>query len=302
MLKLKKVLVVVDPERESQPALDKVLTLAHLEDFKILLLACDYTEYLVEGYYFDAVDLVNLREEYLAERKVALEGLAEPLRQKGLIVDTQAVWGHPCYRAVVLTAIEAGVDLVVRHTRQHSAISRLFLTNDDWQLIRCCPMPLLLVKEKPWKISPVILAAVDPKHARHKPEGLDHKILHAATDLAEVMRGVVHVVHSYSQVPLSGSYLKQAKRDHKQALAGLVSDFDLPAEQIHLIEEAPEFGLKKLEIALSADLVVMGAISRNIISEVFIGNTTEKVIDYLLSDVLLIKPDDFISPLSEQRH
>ena len=63
MLKLKKVLVVVDPERESQPALDKVLTLAHLEDFKILLLACDYTEYLVEGYYFDAVDLVNLREE-----------------------------------------------------------------------------------------------------------------------------------------------------------------------------------------------------------------------------------------------
>ena len=37
----------------------------------------------------------------------------------------------------------------------------------------------------------------------------------------------------------------------------------------------------------------MGAISRNILSDVFIGNTTEKVLDYLESDVLVIKPDDF---------
>ncbi|MDA9050284.1 universal stress protein [Pseudomonadales bacterium] len=299
MLKLKKVLVVVDPEQESQPALDKVLVLAHREDFEILLLACDYTDYLVEGYYFDAVDLVRLREEYLAERKVVLEALAEPLRQQGLIVDTQTVWGHPGYKAIVMAAIAAGVDLVVRHTRQHSALSRLFLSNDDWQLIRCCPMPLLLVKEKPWQATPVFLAAVDPKHARHKPQGLDHKILHVAIDLAQSMQGVVHVVHSYSQIPLSGSYLKQAKLEHKQALAELVSEFDLPVAQIHLLEEAPEFGLKKLEKDLGADMVVMGAISRSIISEVFIGSTTEKVIDYLLSDALIIKPDDFASPLIE---
>ena len=117
MLKLKKVLVVVDPEQESQPALDKVLVLAHREDFDIILLACDYTDYLVEGYYFDAVDLVRLREEYLAERKVVLEALAEPLRQQGLTVDTQTVWGHPGYKAIVMAAIAAGVDLVVRHTR-----------------------------------------------------------------------------------------------------------------------------------------------------------------------------------------
>ena len=71
MLKLQKVLVVVDTEQEAQPALEKILTLARLADFELTLLACDYTEYLVEGYYFDAVDLVRLREEYLAERKVA---------------------------------------------------------------------------------------------------------------------------------------------------------------------------------------------------------------------------------------
>jgi len=298
MLKLQKVLVVIDPEQESQPALDKVLMLARLADFELTLLACDYTEYLVEGYYFDAVDLVRLREEYLAERKVALEALAEPLRQKGLVVETQAVWGHPGYKAIVTTAMAAGVDLVVRHTRQHSALSRLFLSNDDWQLVRCCPMPLLLVKEKPWQAVPVILAAVDPVHARHKPAGLDHLILQIALDLGELTSGHVHAVHSYRQIALSGTYLQQAQEQHRQALDKLVADFKLSPERVHLVEEAPEYGLEKLEKSLHADMVVMGAISRSIITDVFIGSTTEKVIDYLDSDVVIIKAADFESPLT----
>jgi universal stress protein E len=298
MLKLNKVLVVVDPEQELQPALDKVLSLARLADFEIQLIACDYTAYLVEGYYFDAVDLVGLREEYLSERKQVLEALAEPLRQQGLVVSTQSVWGHPGYKAIVVEAMKAGADMVVRHTRQHSALSRLFLTNDDWQLVRCCPMPLLLIKEKNWQKQPVILAAVDPKHTRHKPQGLDHKIIQGALDLGELMGGVVHAVHSYSQIPLSGSYLKQAKEKHKESLQKLVDDFSLPADRVHLVEDAPEFGLQKLEQDLSADLVVMGAISRSVISDVFVGNTTERVVDYLVSDVLIVKPDGFTSPLS----
>ena len=267
MLKLNKVMVVVDPDQELQPALDKVLLLARLAAPEVLLIACDDTEYLVEGYYFDAVDLVRLREEYLSERRQMLEALAEPLRQQGLNVNTKSVWGHPSYKAVVIEAMKAGVDMVVRHTRQHSALSRMFLTSDDWQLVRCCPMALLLIKEESWHKQPVFLAAVDPTHARHKPHGLDHKIIQGALELSKLMRGVVHVVHSYSQTPLSGSYLKQAKVEHRQALQKLVDDFPLPADQVHLVEEAPEYGLQALEKALSADLVVMGAISRSIFSD-----------------------------------
>lgn len=299
MLKLQKVLVVVDPEQEAQPALEKILTLARLAEFELTLLACDYTEYLVEGYYFDAVDLVRLREEYLAERKVALEALAEPLRQQGLVVETRAVWGHPGYKAIVTTAMAAGADLVVRHTRQHSALSRLFLSNDDWQLVRCCPLPLLLVKEKTWQAVPVILAAVDPMHARHKPAGLDHRILQVALDLGVLTSGSVHAVHSFRQVALSGTYLRQAQEQHRQALDKLVAEFKLSPAQVHLIEEAPEYGLAQLEKSLHADMVVMGAISRSIVADVLIGSTTEKVIDYLSSDVLIVKEADFKSPLAE---
>lgn len=297
MLNLKQVLVVVDPEQEEQPALDKVLALEKLADFDITLLSCGYTQYLVEGYYFDAIDLPTLRQEFLDERKDTLERLAAPLRENGLNVETVSVWAHPSYEATVREAVKRNADLVVQHTRQHSALSRMLLTHNDWQLVRCCPMPLLLVKEKPWKERPALLAAVDPKHARHKPAGLDHKILDIATDLSKLLGGDVFVVHSYNQIPLSGKYLKEAEQEHKRAFEELLADYDIPKSQQHLSDEAPEFSLSELERDLQADIVIMGAISRSIVSEVFIGSTTEKVLDFLECDVLIVKPEGFETPV-----
>jgi len=300
MIDFKKVIVVIDPDSETQPALDKVLHLAKRVDFDLKLISCDYTQYLVEGYYFDAVDVPRLRGEYLHERKEVLESLAQPLREEGLTVDTEAFWAHPSFETIIQEAENLGADLVVHHTRRHGIISRMFLTNDDWQLVRCCPVPLLLVKEKPWKEKPAILVAVDPMHDRHKPSGLDHKLITVANGIADKMNGDVHVMHSYSEIPLSGTYLDEAKTNHKEAFENLIEDFEIPAQRQHLLEETPEFAMQQLERDLSTDVVVMGAISRNLLSDIFIGNTTEKVLDYLESDILVIKPDGYESPLSSK--
>lgn len=301
MLDLKQVMVVVDPEQEAQPALEKVLQLARRDDFDITLISVEYTQYLVEGYYFEAIDLPALRSEFIASRKATLETLAAPLREGGLTVDTVSVWGHPSYEVVIREAMTRNVDLIVQHTRQHSAVSRMLLTHNDWQLVRCSPVPLLLVKEKPWKENPMLLAAVDPKHARNKPAGLDHRILRISVDLAAMMQGQVSVAHSYSQLPLSGKLLEQAHKDHSRAFSELLADFDIPESNQHLSDEAPEFALTQLQASLGADLVVMGAISRSILTDVFIGNTTEKVLDFLTCDVLIVKPDDFKTPVRPTR-
>ena len=132
MLNIKKVIVVIDPSSASQPGLQKLLQLARLVDFDLKLIACEYTQYLVEGYYFDAVDVTRLRKDYLQERKSMLEALAEPLREKGLAVETEAFWAHPGYEAIVREVTKFSADLVVHHARRHGAVSRMFLTNDDW--------------------------------------------------------------------------------------------------------------------------------------------------------------------------
>lgn len=296
---LRKVLVVINPEEERQPALEKCLYLAKQMDMDLRLVASDYTEYLVEGYYFDPVNLPGLRAEYLESRKEKLEALAAPLREQGLRVETESLWSQPGYEGVVADAVHWDADLVIYHpTRSQGALSRLILTNEDWALARYLPMPLLLVKDKDWDAQPTILASVDPMHKRAKPDGLDHKLMEHAMGIASALAGTVHAVHSYRQVPLSGTYVKEAEQTHAASMARLMNDFDVSEANVHLSDESPELTLNRLEKELDTAIIVMGAVSRSRLSEALIGSTTERAVAYLNSDILVIKPDEFVSPLS----
>jgi universal stress protein E len=48
---------------------------------------------------------------------------------------------------------------------------------------------------------------------------------------------------------------------------------------------------------LRADLLVMGAVSRSRLQELFVGSTAERVLDHLGCDVLVVKPGDFAERL-----
>jgi len=284
-------MLVINAEADCQVSLDKAIRLARQDDFELVLLSCDHSQYLVEGYYFDDQELTLLRAEYLAERKARLEEIADPLRANGLAVTTISEWSHPNYEAIIKQAKLLDVDLILHHVVRHGALSRMMLSHDDWQLIRLSPVPLLIVKDKAWRDNLAIVAAVDPLHARHKPSGLDHKILCVSQHLAELLDGNVLAVHTYNPVIFSGQYPVEAKAQHKKVFTDLMDEVGLPKEQQMLLEAAPVFGLQKAEDSVDANIVVMGAVSRSMIADWIIGNTTEQVVDYLKSDVLVLKPD-----------
>jgi universal stress protein E len=48
--------------------------------------------------------------------------------------------------------------------------------------------------------------------------------------------------------------------------------------------------LQVLARSLSADVLVMGAVSRSRLQELFVGTTAERVLDRLPCDVLIVKP------------
>ena len=293
MYKPQKILLVIDPEQKDQLALDKVLKIAKHANSEITLLSCEYTDYLSEGYYFNPVELAELRQEYLKKRKLLLEEIAKPIRNSGTQVNTISLWGHPAYEVIIEECNKIAADLLVLPIERHGAFSRLFLQNSDWQVVRLCVVPTLLVKEKKWQDKPVMLAAVDPTHSRHKPSGLDHKILQTSLDFAKCIDAEVSAIHSYRPTAMSTAKPEEVRHQHKEAFSQLMSDFDFSDDRQIFVEEVPEVGMEKAEAELDVNIVVMGAISRSRMTDVFIGNTTEKVIDFLESDVLVLKPDDF---------
>ena len=314
MKRLDRILAVLDPTTEAQPALAKAATLAQRSGATLELFICDFDPSLSGQPFFDTDKLRQLREEFVAERLEYLEDTAEELRAEGLAVETHVHWDNPTYRGIVRRVEESSPDLVVKDTHYHTVLRRTLFTNTDWSLIRTCPAPLLLAKPGEWPDTPRILAALDPGHVGDKPAALDHDILEWSELVAARMGGQVHAVHAFfpaallaatatlAGMPLasgltSAEIVEAERKRIAGRLAGIVETHRLPAQRVHLEQGAAAEILPRLAEQLNAALVVMGAVSRSRLQEVFLGSTAERVLDRIGCDVLVVKPADFTEKL-----
>lgn len=291
MLELNRILVVIEPDEEQQPALEKAKQLANYADSELELILAEYNAFLEDGYYFDPVQAQQLRYEHGDKRMAELEAIAGPLRDEGLEVTATTAWGNPPYAEVVSRVKDTQPSLVIKSTRQHSRLARYFLSNEDWELVRYCPAPLLLVKGEEWAANPVFIAAVDPNHQHDKPADLDNRLIEAAKGLASISAGEVKLFHSSWLPPLSGIYpLQEDDQTGQDQLEALARGQGLSDNSCIWSNEDIEHGLPATAEQLSASAVVMGAVSRSRLDRVLIGNTAERVMDKLDCDVLVIKP------------
>ncbi len=314
MKRLDRILAVLDPTTDAQPALAKAATLARRCDATLELFVCDFDPSLSGQPFFDTDKLRQLREEFVSERLEYLEEAADDLRDEGIAVETHVHWDNPTYRGIVRRVQESSPDLVVKDTHYHTVLRRTLFTNTDWSLIRACPAPLLLAKAGDWPDSPRVLAALDPGHLGDKPAALDHDILEWSGLVAARMGGQVHAVHAFfpaallaatttlAGLPLaSGMTAAEIVDAERQRIAGLlagvVGAHALPMSRVHLEQGAAAEVLPRVAEQLGAALVVMGAVSRSRMQEVFLGSTAERVLDRIGCDVLVVKPADFTEKL-----
>ena len=132
-----------------------------------------------------------------AQNRRLLERMANRMRREELIVSTNVQTGYPVHTAILRQVRISKADLLVIEARKHNVFARLLLTQTDFELIRRCPVPLLIVKGRAAWRSPRILAAIDPFHSNDKPSALDGEIIAAAGAVAGLARGSVHAAHIY---------------------------------------------------------------------------------------------------------
>jgi universal stress protein E len=289
------ILVVVDAAAgERQPALERAAWLAKQAGARIELFACEFDPGLESGGAVTAA-----RERAIGQRRRSLEDLAAPLRQQGLAVSIDVVWNHPFDAAILEKAAAHDYWLVAKDTQHHNLAQRTLLTNVDWHLIRTCPVPLLLVKDRKLAVAPHVLAAVDPVNEHDKPAALDDRIYTFAADLARNLRGHLHVVHSYA-TPLGAELPPDAVKliadEHRAAMARFLDTHAALEGRPHLYEGVAHECLQQAAKEHAADFVVMGAVARRGLKRLFIGSTAERVLDRLPCDLVIIKPLDFEVP------
>lgn len=303
---IKQILGIVDPTANEHPAIAKAALLAEKFNARIELFVCD-TKSARE---MRLATHVRTRpgQPFPVDIKALLETLAAPLRSRGLDVTTECAHADALHVGLIDRTRHTNADLVIKDTHHHSLAQRTFLTNTDWQLIRSCPVPLLLTKNTKWASVPRIFAAVDPGHVNDKPEMLDHWIVEHAALLAQRLEGELHAVHAYLPMTIVGAVtagnpplatvvtpedLAVEEANRRKLVDALLSEYHLGRERIHLEVGGPAQVLPHAAKSLHADVLTMGAIARSGLKRIFIGSTAEDVLERLPCDALIVKPPNF---------
>lgn len=312
--RVRRILVAIkDPWARTQPAAEKAVQLARAFRARLELFHAMSDPVYIDVATAHGQDLAGLEGEQRKRVLARLELVAKRLGHRGLTPEVAVEWDFPPHEAVIRAARAFDADLIVaeRHPTSHHLPSILRFT--DFELLRCSPAPVLLIKTREPYVRPKILAAVDPGHSFAKPISLDAEILRFGTGVAHALRGALHAVYAFEALPvgaLNGDYLsgdwvtelEQVTQDQaRAALERTVRNADIPRSRQHLIPRHPIDAIEQVAGAIGSDIVVMGAISRSGLKRLLLGNTAEKVLDHLPCDLLIVKPKRFSSSIPTVR-
>jgi universal stress protein E len=297
----KQILVIVDPTtNEEQPVVERAAWLAQRMGAALHLFACDYDANIDAGRVATVwIPDAGAREQLLLRHRRKLEELAAPLRQRGLSVTVDVAWDFPLAEVVVRHAAAERPWLVAKDAHHHTLLQRTLLTNTDWQLVRQCPVPLLLVKRRTVASSPVVLAAVDPLHVHDKPAALDDAIYKFAAALCESSGGALHLVHAAAPpmgIELAPQLQGLIAAESRRAIAKFVEAHPVAAANVHVLDGLADVCLDAAVSQHNADFLVMGAVARRGVKKLLIGSTAARVLDRLSCDLIIIKPAELVLP------
>jgi len=307
MNSIRRILIAVkNPDRRSQRGVEKALRIAQRLGASVELFHAISTPVFLEIEPLTGQTVAEIKREALELRQTRLEKIAARGRKAGLQVSSRVAWDYPPHEAIERRAAAIRADLIIAECHEGKRLKPWLMHLTDWELLRVSTRPVLLLRNaRDWR-GPVVLAAVDPSHARAKPGQLDNAIASQGMALSQALDGDFELMHANFPSGLAlmmtdpamdaaalNLVYERLKAANKARFEAFAAKARVPRTRCHLVEADPEYAIPQLARKLRADVVVMGAVSRSGLKRVFIGNTAERILEELPCDVLVIKPARF---------
>lgn len=301
MDKLEAALVVVDPAAERDFAVDRAMLIARKTGAALRFLVNSANTLSERSFLYEGVDQEFFQTQkrlFREHHRRRLERLVDECAGEGIKASSEFSERHHPAEAVIDRVRELRPDLVLKSVRRRGADRRPLVAGTDWRLIRKCPAPLWLVKPGAWREGGSVVAAVDPLHNKAAQWRLDQKLARAAGAAARLLSLSPRVFHSYypfvsNLFPAGGGtreYLDRIRREHQAKVEALTAECGMADAAVELSEGEPAPALARHLKEADARLVVVGALSRNIVERAVVGNTAEKILEDCPCDVLVLKP------------
>ena len=305
-MKFNNILVVLNPENDKQYALARAVRLAkeqkNSNPVKITLFLAIYDLSYEMSALLSPEERAEMHRNVIEQRKLAIQPYIEKYASDGINFSSTVVW-HSNEAEAITTEVEThNYDLVVKYTNAEESLKSLIATPVDWQILRRCPTPILVVKDGDWKHQRRILVAVnvsDDENEAHST--FNDELVSLSMDLADSLdRGNIHLVTAYPPTPInmaidlpefsSGEYSSGLRGQYLLNMKALRQKYGIDGDHTHVLEGFPEDVIPQVAEKLEAELVILGTIGRTGLSAAFLGNTAEHVISKLNCNLLAIKP------------
>ena len=234
-----------------------------------------------------------------ADKTAWLQEQVRPYIAAGYKITTELVPFQQLYKAVVATAEKHDVDFVVKPMRRHTLFQSVIRTSTDWNLIRHCPYPLLLVSELDSIKSKPIISAVDVCSGDDNHDELNNIVLDQAKLMARIIgTGPVSVNAWRTMTPMMAVGTldpipfptpRDQEKEHLDAVRSLAEQHGLPLEHRYVEEGSPSFVINDVARRIGAGVIVMGTVARKGIKGALVGNTAEGVLEAASCDVMVVK-------------
>lgn len=300
MQDIKSILLVIDPTVEQDPATDRAITIAGRAGAEVRLFINNENTLTERSYIYEGVDgefFENQRRLFEEHYRKILDEAESRFNEAGIKVVTEFREQHHLAESIIGEVERSKPDLVIKSTHHHNILERSLLSNTDWRLIRKCPAPLLLVKPGEWSAHGRAVTAVDPLHTKAEQSRLDHVLLQTTCKLAQILDLTPCVFHSYfpfvsTLFPMGGEdreHLDRIRGHHEEKLTELLEDYAIDPANIELSEGDLVPRLIAYLNKMQANVLVIGALSRNILERAIVGNTAERILEDCPCDVLVLK-------------
>ena len=309
MLAIKNVLLLLDKEIDNQNALQRAMQICQEQGAHLFVSSYVYNHACEEGSLSDLDLRHDLKSLLLEQSQQWSEAL---LKEFYLPEDTplSICWCKHAYQAVIHNSDNLSFDLVIKGAAAHHSIVDRVLHHQDWNLLKYCPAPILLVKEKLAWESRNIVAAVDATSLDDAHNIINEHIFEFAELININNKYQVHLANSYPMMSLTLASLPDTPipedlqqyvvTQHQEACETIAQKYNINESNLHIFEGEPDEVISQVAKDLDADVILVGVISPDDMQSVILGSTVEQVLDATNCDVLAIKVLDGVSKLVDE--
>jgi len=271
MATISKIFAVIDPSTDNQIALVRAGKIAGRNE--------NIAVHVYEALYSNQEnsDKDALRRVETARHQAWLESLVAPLRESGIKVDVEIEWTSTWRDAIAPAAQRAGADLIIKAATAHSGAERRLLKTSDWSLLRNAPCPVYQIKKDAISQNIKVLMAIDVSRTDALHSKLNELVMDYGKSLLVGAEGAsLFVVNAY---PNSEKFI------YKEDLAEKTG---VDPANAFTVEGLPEKVIPEVAEQVQADIVIVGTAAREGLKAAVIGNTAEKLLDAISTNILTV--------------